>query len=304
MMPRDMSDDPDGATDGSEAISAHQGPVTPPYVHLYRQIAPLATIGLAHRARLTAQVAELLQPIWPHQLSMAVGVVYTVAAATSDAHGKRVRSFLRWSAAYDAAGGDVKLAERRARRSLREVIASTQERLAAHYSLASVERADVIGALGADPCELPLIELRYASWQPTTQWLSPAHVQPVLDCLLDQPGSAALSIRVERIADEQPGGDPRLRLSIMAMGEATNDAALSALADEFRGCGVLAPRHIKPRQAPVVERVLAETAAERAYIAHNRVQPWVSSDQRLLDVALTSHEAGLLLPLPMPLYEQ
>lgn len=310
MMPRDLTDEPDVAAGESEVISGQQGLVTPPYVQLYRQITPLATIGLEQRARLATRLAELLKPEWPHQRSMAVGVVYTVAHATPDAHGQRVRSFLRWSAAYDATGDDARLAEARARRSLRAVIAASQEQLASHYALASAEQADTLGALdmldalGGELSGRPAVELRYVSWPPTAKWLSPTHIQPVLDGLLGQEGSAALSIRIERLADEQSSDDPRLRLSIMAMGEATSGDALRTLANEFRGCGVLAPYAAKPRHMPIVEGVRTAGAQAWASIAHGHAQPWAPSHEQDVDVALTNHEAGLLLPLPMPLYEQ
>lgn len=305
MMPRDISDDPVRATVGPDASSGsgRQSPVSSPCVHLYRQIAPLSTIGLEHRARLAAQISERLQPTWPHQRSMAFGILYTVAPATPGAQSTRVRSYLRWSATYDTAGGDDQLAQARTRRSLREVISSTQQQLAAHYALSSVEQADVLDALGDESSALPVVELRYASWQPTAQWLSPAHIQPVLDGILGQKGAAALSIHVERMADEQQGDDSPLRLSVMAVGEATSDAALRALANEFRGCGVLAPYGTEPRHAPIVESVRRE-AATWAEIAHDGARLWPPSDKRFADVALTNQEAGLLLPLPMLLFEQ
>lgn len=280
-MSNNLSDDPypaDGAYQGDPALS---------YAHCLAEITPQTPIGVMERARLTQWITDLLQPTLPHQHAMSVAVIYTVAAASPEARGQRVRSFLRWSAAYDAASGSADTAERLANQRLRDIFDETQAQLAAHYDLALAKREALSDALRVNPCLLPHAELRYTTWRPTQEWLGPTHVQPVLDQLRRQRGSAALCIGVERRAIQAAGGDARLLLSIVAMGEATRKETLTLFSDEVRGCGCLVVH--TPRAMPTVEPFATQ---RHAYLS----QFWGQHDER---VDLTPAEAGLLVPLPM-----
>ncbi len=260
-------------------------------VSIQASITTQATIGIADRQALTYHLVEALQMTRPYQQPMAAALLYTVAAQAAGAQRRRARSFIRLGLTSEARDADAVIAA---------VIAQTRGLLREQYALERATSAALGEALQIDAGGQPLAEIGYTRWRDPARWITPIHVQPILDHLMRQPGCAALQFTVER-----PAGAANLRLGVVALGEATTPVALRLLMEELCGCGTLSTRERPPSAAPSAAYLLAQSADERAHILRNltgpAAEPWTRSAQPHLDVALTRRCASFMLPLPMQL---
>jgi hypothetical protein len=258
---------------------------------------------------LVQRIADHLEPQSPHQAAVSLASVYVIAPARPGLPrqpSQRVSAFLRWGARYetDAVVGAISMAAARARRQLNDIIALAEPMLASFYDLEKASDSALREALMADPDALPLLEQRYICAEPVSQWLRFVHVQPALDILLRQPGAAALSIRMERTAAEHTNGRSPLQLRVLALGAACQADVLEALANEFRGRGIVVTDPAEAHLLPAVDWFSMDTAEERDDIMQRSSRPTQPGEQCGVDLGLTSADIAHLFPLPMPLYDE
>lgn len=289
-------EDPEGGTGTpTPDDGAPQVPVSAYSDHLCCRIEPRKTISLDRRAFLTAQLVDQLQ-LTPLQRAMRMSVIYTVQPEAYLPPSQRTRSYLRFAIDFDASRDALDFAKWQAGVQLKQAFARTQDTLAAHYKLTEIATDPLSATLQAGGCSLPPAELVYTNWTPSEQWLGPAHVQPMLDRLLERPGCSALEITVERAA-ASAAAPASFRLQVLAYGEATDEQARDRLVNEYRGRGVLIARTPDHDSAPGVEWICP--AAAPVGQRHSQLQGLCAPS--LVAVTLTALEAGHLVPLPMVL---
>ncbi len=267
-------------------------------------------ISIERRITLGQRLAAALSAPTHDDHAMSVAALYAIAPGEIGAAYARTSAYIRWGMSFpvsDTAEGADELPIARVRRYLRRTLCDAHALLQEHFIVEPVKDDPVDALLRQNPCA-PVVELAYAGWPPTTDWLAPAHVQPVVDLLAAQPDWAALQITLERVADPDASGASRLRLGVVALGAAAHQDALRLLARELRGNGSLvAPSWRTPVAAPKLWAIHARTADERARIHQNisgpSAEPWAPTTHTG-DITLTSDEAGLLLPLPFALFAE
>jgi len=263
------------------------------------------------RVALARAVAHALPPHTPDERAAAVALLYIVNAGTPGARSERVRAYLRWHLTLDDSCAGNALRAARARRQARETFERLREQLQVYYALkpaSGIDLAAVQRAAGAGQAA----ELAYTRLLHAPGGLAPVHAQPTLDLLVSRPTCAALQFTVERFSGDahtagMVPGARRMRAGIVAAGAAATPGALRLLAQELRGRGALVTRAPSPAaRLPKLKVFRPQSADEWAHICHNlsapAAEPWPLAAQPV-DMAVSSADAALLLPLPFALFD-
>jgi hypothetical protein len=285
------------------------------YITCECQIIAHTPIDILSRLALAHKLAQLAPPLARGQDAAAVALLYLVERQTSGWRRERVHIYLRWSLCFDAARSDVTLQVARARRQLGLAFERVRAGLGAHYAFEPIAGSTirkrlrlVMGSALRRPEQRA--ELAYTRLRPCAESLAPVHVQPTLDLLLSQPGHAALQFTLERLAvdvsaDVSAAASP-LRLGIVALGAAAAPGALRLLARELRGRGALVARAEPLPAPPKLKALRPQSATDRRRFLENvfrpAADPWTQAGQPV-DMAISSKEAALLLPLPFVLFD-
>lgn len=271
-------------------------------------------MSIARRIAYGEYLARSLCTSTADSQATALALLYTVAPGAIGAAHTRTSAYIRWGMSFpvptmtDSATDSVdEFPVARTRRHLRKTLCAARHLLQEHFTVEPV-RDDPLEALFQQSPRAPLAELAYTSWPATTGWLAPTHLQSVIDLLVAQPAEAALQITLERIRDPEPSGAARMRLGIVALGAAVHAGALRLLARELRGRGALvASSGTAPDNAPRLRALRARTSVRHSRIWQNlsglAAEPWATM-AHMGDIALTSAEAGMLLPLPFALFAE
>jgi len=263
-------------------------------------------ISIARRIAFGQRLAASLPAPTPDGHAMALAALYTIAPGPIGAMRARTSAYLRWGITSPVADGACDADVFHLRQRLCQRLYAARRMLGTDFTIETV--GDDLDALFQENASAPMVELGYTTWPQATDWLAPAHVQPVIDLLAAQPDFGALQITLERVTDPAATGATRLRLGIVALGAATQTDALRLLARELRGRGSLVAPSWRPSEAaPKLRATYARTADERARIQdivnEPATDPWAPIAQPG-DVMLTSDAAGLLLPLPFALFAE
>ncbi|HET9109239.1 MAG TPA: hypothetical protein VFN78_00300 [Ktedonobacterales bacterium] len=295
-----------GISLGSASGIPCQNNNTTPYqrVRLDARLSADSAVSVARRIAFGKRLAASLPAPTPDGQVMALAALYTVVPGPIGAMRTRTSAYLRWgiSSPVVDATRDADVSHQR----LGQQLCAARRMLDTDFTVETI--GDDLDALFQENAAAPMVELAYTTWPQTSDWLAPAHVQPVIDLLAAQPDFGALQITLERVTDPAAPSATHLRLGIVALGAATQRGALRLLARELRGRGSLVAPSWRPSEAAPRLRVMyARTADERAriqdIISGPAIDPWAPIAQPG-DIMLTSDEAGLLLPLPFALFAE